>query len=230
MLFCRDTLNDTDFIGYVTYLSNGSLGGRYGKIRFGGITENGAEQLVISTDSAEAEAVNIVLSSTDVKKAAVLQVIGEWVKYRIDLKSGEVAVLAVAVDSPSLISAPEHQSVFNDSWLRLEAWLGGALLGIEDRARKATQHGSAGFAAPNNSDFINIQEQVGEQSRSASKASLKGQFKISSGERVRAASAPENFWSNVKAKGNTSGKWMCSCGYSNPESANEFSNCFKRKK
>ena len=222
MDFSCDILNDTDFIGYVTYLSDGSLGGGYGKIRFSGITEDGAEQLVVSAESVGTEAGNTVISYTDVKRAVVLQATSGWVKYRIDLKSGVVAILVVAVNGPSLTNTTEHKSVFSGAWLRLEAWLSEALLGVEPRTPRAAQRISARTPAPSNSDFINIQEQVSERSMAASKASLT--------ESVRTASGPESFWKNVKATGSTSGKWMCSCGYSNPESANECSNCFKRKK
>ena len=118
--------------GYVTYLSDGSLGRIFGRIGPKNLIDNRSQELMITSGTINGPLKGeIVFAATDVLSATVLQATSEWVKYRLELKTGLVAIVVMTVMGLPTGKAQGNKTTlnanFNDAWLNFEAWLGEAL-------------------------------------------------------------------------------------------------------
>ena len=118
--------------GYVTYLSDGSLGRIFGRIGPKNMIDNRSQELMITSGTMNGPLKDeIVFAAKDVVRATVLQATSEWVKYRLELNSGLVAIVVMTVMDLPTGKAQGNKTTtnanFNDAWLNFEAWLGEAL-------------------------------------------------------------------------------------------------------
>lgn len=117
--------------GYVTYLSDGSLGRIFGRIGPKNMIDNRSQELVITSGTMNGPLKDeIVFAAKDVVRATVLQATNEWVKYRLELNSGLVAIVVMTVMGLDVRARDNRATMdrnFLDKWLNFEAWLGPAL-------------------------------------------------------------------------------------------------------
>ena len=118
--------------GYVTYLSDGSLGRIFGRIGPKNMIDNRSQELMITSGTVNGPLKDeIVFAAKDVLRATVLQATSEWVKYRLELKNGLAAVVVMTVMDLPTGKAQGNKTTtnanFNNAWLNFEAWLGEAL-------------------------------------------------------------------------------------------------------
>lgn len=118
--------------GYVTYLSDGSLGRIFGRIGPKNMIDNRSQELMITSGTMNGPLKDeIVFAAKDVLRATVLQATSEWVKYRLELKTGLVAIVVMTVmDLPTGKAQGNKTTLnanFNNAWLNFESWLGEAL-------------------------------------------------------------------------------------------------------
>ena len=118
--------------GYVTYLSDGSLGRIFGRIGPKNMIDNRSQELMITSGTMNGPLKKeIVFAAKDVLRATVLQATSEWVKYRLELNNGLVAIVVMTVMGLPTGRAQGNKTTlnanFNNAWLNFEAWLGEAL-------------------------------------------------------------------------------------------------------
>ena len=118
--------------GYVTYLSDGSLGRIFGRIGPKNFIDNRSQELMITSGTLNGPLKKeIIFAAKDVLCARVLHATSDWVKYRIELNDGLVAIVAMTVMGLPTGKRNGNKTTrnanFNDGWLNFEAWLGEAL-------------------------------------------------------------------------------------------------------
>lgn len=120
--------------GYVTYLSDGSLGRLFGRIGPKNLIDNREQELMISSGMFNGNLKDeIVFAAKDVEYAQVLQATGEWVKYRMKLKDGLVAIVIIYTWEIDVRTKERRPA---DGWLNFEAWIGEALeAGVAEELR-----------------------------------------------------------------------------------------------